>query len=178
MKIPVRDILEVPTEIIYAEPVQELNPVLRRGGATDYQLSEPLQVEVTFYRAERDLFFDGTVEGRVTATCARCLEPFPARVSQAFSLVLSPETELARELELGAGDLTQSFYSGPEVDLTPLVYEQAMLALPTRPLCAEECRGLCPTCGANRNTERCGCPEEGGDPRLAVLRSLKIDRGA
>jgi uncharacterized protein len=61
--------------------------------------------------------------------------------------------------------------------VTRLVYEQVFLALPTRPLCDEECRGLCPQCGVNRNAGQCSCTVDAGDPRLAVLRGLKIDGG-
>ena len=123
------------------------------------------------------MFFDGRVEGAATATCARCLTAFPLDVGTDFSVVLTPEERLSGEIELAPGDLTQSFYSGTEVDLTRLVYEQVLLALPTRPLCDEECRGLCPQCGVNRNTAECSCTVESGDPRLAVLRGLKIDGG-
>ncbi len=93
-------------------------------------------------------------------------------------MVLTPATPLTGEIELAPGDLTQSFYEGTEIDLTPLMYEQIMLALPTRPLCGEECRGLCPQCGINRNTGQCACVAEAGDPRWSVLRNLKIDRDA
>ena len=51
-----------------------------------------------------------------------------------------------------------------------------MLALPTRPLCAEECRGLCPRCGANLNAGPCGCPAGMTDGRLAVLQTLLRER--
>jgi uncharacterized protein len=60
--------------------------------------------------------------------------------------------------------------------LTPLIREQMILALPTRPLCQEDCRGLCPRCGANLNERDCGCNLETGDARLAVLRSIKVRR--
>jgi uncharacterized protein len=179
MKIPLHDILPVSTELGYPEHVEELNVLLRSGhGSCDYQFAHDLDVHVSFYRAERDLFFDGSVRGEATATCGRCLESFGLAVAKDFALVLTPARPLGGEIELGAPDLTQSFYAGPEIDLTPLVYEQVMLALPTRPLCAEECRGLCPQCGANRNTEACACATSPGDPRLAALRNLKIDRGA
>ena len=178
MKIPLQDILAVATEIDYAAPVADLNATLHKGGTQDYEFLRPLDVHVTFYRAQLDLFFDGSVRGTAAATCARCLEPQPYELANEFSIILTPETRLRGEIELGAGDLTQSFYSGHEVDLTPLVYEQVLLALPTRPLCAEECRGLCPQCGANLNTGQCACTTDSGDPRLAVLRSLKIDRGS
>jgi uncharacterized protein len=178
MKIAIRDIVDDVNEVAYSEPVDELNSMLRRGPARDYTFQGRFHVRVAYYRAERDLFFDGTVEGEATASCARCLEPYVLPTHKDFSVVLSPEAPLGREIELAADDLSQSFYAGPDVDLTPIVHEQVLLALPTRPLCAEECRGLCSRCGTNRNTEECSCTEDTGDPRLAILRSLKIDRGA
>jgi DUF177 domain-containing protein len=78
--------------------------------------------------------------------------------------------------DLKVEDLEFSYYDGEEVDLTPLIREQTLLALPTRPLCREDCRGLCPRCGANLNQGDCGCPTEAGDPRLSVLRSLTVRR--
>lgn len=178
MKIPLVDILAIPTELDYAQPVEQLNATLQQGGREEYEFTRPLDVHVAFYRAQLDLFFDGSVSGTATSNCARCLEAVPVEVRQDFSITLTPETRLKGEIELGAADLTQSFYSGTEVDLTPLMYEQVLLALPTRSLCAEECRGLCPHCGANLNHGQCACTVERGDPRLAVLRSLKIDRGS
>ena len=177
MKIPLSDILAVPAEFAYAEPVEELNTTLRVGRSCDYEFSTPLDVRVTFYRSGMDLFFDGDFHGVATATCARCLSTFPLPVTNSFSVVLTPETPLTGEIELAASDMIESFYSGTEVDLTRLVYDQVLLALPTRPLCDEECRGLCPQCGVNRNSGRCSCAVEAGDSRLAVLRTLKIDRG-
>jgi uncharacterized protein len=53
--------------------------------------------------------------------------------------------------------------------------EQMYLALPMKPLCRDDCRGLCPTCGANLNLAACGCKNEWEDPRLAVLRKLKTE---
>lgn len=177
MKVQLHDILAVPTEIAYAEPVDELNATLHQGQRGDYDFTAPLDVDVTFSRSVMDLFFDGRVHGVATGTCARCLAAFPVEITKDFSVVLTPEQPLTGEIELAPGDLAESFYSGTEVDLTRLVYEQVLLALPTRPLCDEECRGLCPQCGVNRNTTQCSCKVESGDPRLAVLRGLKIDGG-
>jgi uncharacterized protein len=55
-----------------------------------------------------------------------------------------------------------------------LIAEQVILALPTQPLCAESCRGLCASCGANLNRESCCCVAPTGDPRMAVFRTLKV----
>ncbi|HEY2386828.1 MAG TPA: DUF177 domain-containing protein [Candidatus Binatia bacterium] len=175
MKVQLHDILAVPAELAYREPVADLNGILRNGSSCDYELAEPLDVQVTFSRSLHDLFFEGRVRGAATAFCARCLAAFQADVDKDFSVVLRPESRLTGEQELKAGDLADSFYSGTEVDVTRLVYEQVLLALPTRPLCDEKCLGLCPQCGANRNLTDCSCTVETGDPRLAVLRGLKID---
>jgi uncharacterized protein len=177
MKIFLKDIFAVPTELAYAELVEELNRTLALGSSRDYEFSGPLDVRVTFHRSGADLFFEGEFHGVATATCARCLSAFPLQVTNTFSVVLTPETPLTGEIELKASDMTESFYSGTEVDLTRLIYDQVLLALPTRPLCDEECRGLCPQCGVNRNSGRCSCAVEAGDARLAVLRTLKVDRG-
>lgn len=177
MKVLLTDILAVENELEYPEPVESLNVMLASAHG-DYEFTAPLDVHVAFSRAQLDLFFHGAVRGHATGTCARCLERFPLDVAQEFSLVLTPATPLTGEIELAPGDLTQSFYEGTEIDLTPLVYEQIMLALPTRPLCGEECRGLCPQCGTNRNTGQCACVVETGDARWSALRNLKIDRDA
>jgi DUF177 domain-containing protein len=177
MKIQLHDILAVEEHLDYAEPVEALNATLA-SASHDYEFTEPLQVHVGYARSQLDLFFEGEVRARAQATCGRCLEAFPLEVAQEFSLVLTPATPLTGEIELAPGDLTQSFYEGTEIDLTPLMYEQIMLALPTRPLCGEECRGLCPQCGSNRNSGQCACVAEAGDPRWSALRNLKIDRGA
>ena len=178
MKIQLNDILAVEDHLDYAERVEALNATLASAATQDYEFIAPLQVHVTYSRSQMDLFFDGEVQGRARGICGRCLESYPLDVAQEFSLVLTPATRLSGEIELAPGDLTQSFYEGTEIDLTPLVYEQIMLALPTRPLCGEECRGLCPQCGSNRNTGHCACVVETGDPRWSALRNLKIDRDA
>ena len=84
----------------------------------------------------------------------------------------SPPAAAHEPGRLSADDLALSYYEGDEIDLTPLVHEQTILALPTRPLCRETCRGLCPRCGANLNSGACGCPAAPPDARLAVLHTL------
>ena len=60
-----------------------------------------------------------------------------------------------------------------QIDLDEVLREQFYLALPMKPLCREDCAGLCPQCGTNRNTGTCSCETEPEDPRLAPLRRLK-----
>jgi uncharacterized protein len=172
MKIQVADITESPRELKYAEGVDELNGRLARG-ASEYQLPSELGIDVSYYRSGSDLFFHGSLRGRVRATCGRCLEEYEFALDLPLTLVLAPREETAGVArELSADDVALTFYEGKEVDLTPLVYEQILLALPTRPLCHDDCRGLCPSCGANLNLARCTCAPASAIPRLAVLRDL------
>ena len=158
MKIQVADITEAPKELSYAEDVGDLNARLERG-VRDYRVTVPIQVDLSHYRSGEDLIFDGTMRASVQGVCARCLDEYGFDVDRGFRFVLAPRTTLgADERELSADDLAFSFYEGKEIDLTPFVHEQLILALPTRPLCAEDCRGLCARCGANLNAGACGCP--------------------
>src|SRR5207245_10046518 len=122
---------------------------------------------------------DGTevfVRGRlaVTApqTCGRCLEVFPAHVDTPMDVRLVPKPAAADSVELGADDLDVDFYENDELDLARVVENEATLAMPMKPLCREDCRGLCPACGANRNVAPCTCDPRPPDPRLAALRDL------
>lgn len=176
MRIQIDDITAEPTALDYEEPTDELNARLARG-PHDWRVPQGLAVAVTHYRAGLDLFFQGSVRGRVRGVCARCAEEYDLPLDAPFTVVLTPRAaDPATSAELTADDLAFGFYEGTEVDLTPLVSEQTLLALPTRPLCREECRGLCPRCGINLNNGTCACVAETATPRLAVLQQLVAGR--
>ncbi|HYR95650.1 MAG TPA: DUF177 domain-containing protein [Candidatus Binatus sp.] len=176
MKIAVEDIKASPKELTYTEEVEELNARLDRG-VRDYRVPAGPNVQVEYYRAGLDVFFHGSLHGQVVGTCARCLEDYAFAVDHPFVFVLTPRAAAVKEPgRLSPDDLALSYYEGEEIDLTPLVHEQIILALPTRPLCGETCRGLCPRCGANLNAAACGCPAAAADPRLAVLHALMREK--
>ena len=75
--------------------------------------------------------------------------------------------------EVAADDLGLTEYSGDAIDLGQMMREQFYLALPMKPLCMPDCKGLCPICGKNRNRETCSCESTWVDPRFEVLRNLK-----
>lgn len=119
-----------------------------------------------------DVFVHGVVGATVPQTCSRCLEPFPARVDAPVDVRLVPRPATADNVELGADDLDVDFYENDLLDLDRVVETETTLALPMKPLCRDDCRGLCPVCGGNRNVVQCSCAERAPDPRLAVLRDL------
>jgi uncharacterized protein len=176
VKLSIYDIEEAAKEFTYDEPTASLNDVLVHGEVSDYSFSAPAAVRVEYYRAGQELFFQGHITGGVVGQCARCVEEYDFVLEKDFSLVLVPRRELHAESELEEEDVDLSFYEGEEIDLSPLIQEQIILALPTRPLCRESCKGLCPQCGANLNTQTCTCATAVDDPRLAVFRTLRVNR--
>ena len=124
----------------------------------------------------------GRLDGTVEVDCARCLERCGATLGQELDLFYLPRTaerpeEQEEEVELSDRDVVVGYYENDHLDLGEVVREQILLGLPLKPLCREDCRGLCPGCGKNRNAGPCGCTpeEEPGDSRLEPLRRL-IDK--
>ena len=174
MKLNVHEIEEAAKEIEYEESTEALNALLIHGAVCDFEFPSPAEVRVTYYRAGQELFFQGQIAGHVVGHCARCLEDYAFEMAKDFSVVLVPKQAIPEETQLDAEDLDLGFYEGDQVDLSPLVREQIILALPTRPLCRDACKGLCPQCGVDLNMQTCGCATVSGDPRLAVLKTLKV----
>jgi uncharacterized protein len=178
MKLRVDRITEETSESTFEAPVDELNERLGSGGTADFRLVQPLAVDVRYYRAGEDLFFEGHCDTVAEGVCARCLETFSQPVATPFEFVLTQAQPKDATQELHTDDLAFSFFTGDEIDLTPLVGEQAILSLPTRAVCREECRGLCPSCGANLNTDPCACKTSSPDPRLAILANARARTGS
>jgi len=111
-------------------------------------------------------FYQVSLEEKIRVEVPVHLTGESAAVKRGDADILQPIHAL--EVECLPTDIPGEF----EVDLTPLVHEQTMLALPTRPLCRETCRGLCSRCGANLNAGPCDCQEVPADGRLAVLHAL------
>jgi uncharacterized protein len=117
----------------------------------------------------------GWIKAPLEIDCTRCLTPIEHRLDVAFDATfvgkeMFPE---AKETHLEAADLDTDVIEGNELDLTQVVREQIMLSLPEQVLCREDCRGICPTCGADLNDGDCKCGGEEIDPRWAALKDLK-----
>ena len=106
----------------------------------------------------------------LSLVCDRCARPFEREKTVEY------ETLLAFELESGESDDIVLLDGDGELDLDGLMEEVFLLEMDTKNLCSEDCRGLCPGCGADLNRESCRCKKE-TDPRLAKLAQLLEDRG-
>lgn len=140
------------------------------------RLTAPAEVDLTVSLQGELVRVQGRLDAPIHLICCRCLQEFPRRVVQAFDLEYEPdpvvETE-GEEIALSYGDLAIGFYRNDELELAALVGEQILLDTPMKPICRQQCRGLCPHCGADRNEEPCDCNPQSQDPRLAVLQQLK-----
>jgi uncharacterized protein len=150
------------------------------GGEDDaYRVVSPVELGFEIHKDRHKFRLVGTVHAELELECSRCLEPFALTVDAPFDLRYLPApavTAVAQEREVPDEDLDLSFYRDDHIDLNELLREQFYLALPMKPLCREECRGLCPRCGANLNTAACDCAATWEDPRLAALKGLRLDR--
>jgi uncharacterized protein len=114
-----------------------------------------------------------------SVACDRCLAPVRQTVEGGIDLVLVERTRRhprTEESELEAEELGLVEVEGGGIDSRPLVVEQVQLGLPMKPLCREDCAGLCPQCGQDWNVGRCDCVHEKVDPRWAALARFKEPR--
>jgi uncharacterized protein len=178
MKISVDEIPQSPKEIDFSESIGELNQIYSREGSRDFGFPPSLAVHLAYYRSGAEIFFNGSFRGVFTGRCGRCLDEFEFELEKKFDFFLTPNPKKSAHgaEELRGDDLGLSYYASDEIDLAPLIGEQVLLALPTRPLCAENCHGLCGQCGANLNRDTCHCAGAGDDPRMALFRTLKVGR--
>ena len=148
-------------------------PSAFEGRSTQFRVAAPVDLKMRVLK-DRDRF---RLIGRVTATlelaCSRCLEPFQLPVDSTFDVRYLPQSEnTGEEREIEEDDLSDAYYRDEAIDLGQLMEEQFYLALPMKPLCREDCKGLCPSCGINLNEATCSCQVRWEDPRLAGLRAL------
>jgi uncharacterized protein len=138
----------------------------------EVHFSSPAAYDLTVKKNGEMLNVRGAVECTLTLICGKCLEQFPLHVEGFVDVGLVPKSLMPSEseLELKGEDLDTYYYEGDEIDLDPFVYEEIMLNVPIKPVCREDCRGLCSICGRNRNYEDCRC---GGESHTLLGEKLK-----
>lgn len=136
---------------------------------------ESIDVACRIRRVGETVFIEGTARTVVELSCSRCLEAAHLAIRPSFRYTYLPAATLPEEeVELKTDDLEFAYYDEDTIDLDELIFEQIMLQIPIKPLCAETCKGLCPHCGTNLNVSSCGCRKEHLDERLAVLRGFRV----
>src|SRR5688572_4439903 len=143
------------------------------GRSSQFRVIAPVSLRFTVHKDKDRFRLVGTLSTVLELTCSRCVEPFQLPVDTTFDVRYLPQTDNAgEEREVEEDDLTDAFYRDDVIDLGQLMEEQFYLALPMKPLCRPDCKGLCPNCGTNLNVETCDCQVRWEDPRLAGLKAL------
>jgi uncharacterized protein len=145
------------------------------AGQDTFRIVTPVTLTFDIERRPQHFHLVGRVAATLEQPCSRCLESFTTPVDAGFDLRYQPHASNTGEGERAVeeDDLSTAFYENDEIDLRQLMYEQFYLALPMKPLCRDDCAGLCPACGTNLNRGACTCAPTWEDPRLAVLKTLK-----
>lgn len=144
----------------------------------------PARVEGTLVLAGTDhsVCLTGSVRTVADLVCGACLAwfqlPLEVEVREEFYRPPDEAWEAGpAERELAPEDFLTPVEPGDVIDVTDVVRQNVLLALPLAPRCRDDCRGLCPRCGADRNQVDCGCEDDDIDPRLAPLRDRLLVHG-
>lgn len=162
MKIQVS---EIPAEgmEIYGEDVISVEDVVLTG---------PVKSELHVLKAGEEVVISGRLDAGVRLQCSRCLAEFEGRLDIPVETVYAPSPEAGgeSERELGGDELNTAFYEGDVIDTDEIAREQVLLSIPIKPLCREDCGGLCPRCGADMNKAPCGCAGKAAHPGMEALK--------
>jgi uncharacterized protein len=180
MKINIHHIPSMGLDLVFEKPAHffpALQEMIQRG---ECDFGGPVSIQLRI-REEKDFI---KVEGHLMAmlhlACARCLNLYDNPVDCRFTLTYSNRIPSdvhrkgAGEIELTAEQIGVLFFKGDEIDLTEALQEQVVLAIPFRPLCREQCKGLCSQCGKDLNQGPCQCGNQKQDGPFAVLKDLTL----
>ncbi len=181
--------MKINVDRLSREPVSEVFDGTQEWWAEARQsieelLAEPFHFECQIHMIGADINVEGKVTGALELPCARCLARYRHAVSESFRLVLEPvgdrspidaegEKALSRDGVYLGDELGSGWFRGREIKLGTYFLEIIALSFPVKPLCREECLGLCPKCGIDRNSESCNCNESNPASPFAALEALK-----
>jgi uncharacterized protein len=149
------------------EPVaidEQLDVQFVQSSHSDVTHCSPIHVQLKLWYEAGMIRTNGTLQANVSFLCSRCTEPFTRAQDIAFHDAFFHAENTDVEDEEDVHPIHED-----SVDLTPWMHEAFVLSLPFVPLCNEDCKGLCPVCGVNRNTQSCQCQTKRIDPRLMGL---------
>jgi uncharacterized protein len=163
MKLLIEDIPDEGLELDLKEKVE----------LEDTPLFSPVTAHIELLRRDREIMVTGSLGAEVELQCSRCLKSFRRTLKIQVNVVYHPVEEIgSARHELRDDEMDMGFYRGEELDISELLREQILLNLQMKYLCDESCKGLCPHCGADLNSESCTCAEKTADPRLEVLKNF------
>ena len=141
----------------------------------EVRLIDPAKVHGRIKRSGNEVELSGELTASIEAPCGRCLQPvrLPIHTEFAERFVPAVSWRAEEQHELHEEDLNLAVFDGEAIDLDDMVREEILLALPGHILCSEDCKGLCPICGIDRNVSSCQCENKMIDSRWNKLKELR-----
>ncbi len=150
------------------------------GSTRDYEVSGIVDIndydhtvlgKARLMRTNRGILAKATLDTESELTCSRCLRPFNYPLTLNIEEEYFPTADVVSGAPLALPDEPGCFTIDEHniLDLTEAIREYGLLAFPMKPLCSQDCAGLCPTCGINLNQAACNCLPEPADPRWSEL---------
>jgi len=142
----------------------------------EVRLVEPAEVRGRVRRKGKEVELRGKLDAKLEAPCARCLQPVEIPISAEFTerFVRAVSWAAEEQHELHEDDLNLAVFDGEGIELDDLVREEFLLAVPAAVLCREDCKGLCPICGVDKNLNDCQCESNEVDSRWQKLKELQM----
>ena len=134
----------------------------------------PLRAHLKIEKTASEIVIHGNVMADIKLQCGRCMEDFSVNKNIPVEVVYHPIDEIRKEEthEIRNEELDTAFYEGEELDITELLKEQILLNIPMKPLCTDECLGMCIRCGTNLNKQKCNCVIDKSEPRFSALKEI------
>lgn len=166
MKINISEILSNPSVVKDFEVVPDMETLdLKRAS---YPVTQKAPVKLTIRKAEDKIRITGKTEIRLIIPCDRCLDDVELTFPVEIDRHVNPDIEAD-----GIDDVDeQSFMDGCMLDVDRLVTDEVVVALPSKVLCKDDCKGLCSVCGTNLNHSNCDCDRFVPDPRMAAIQDI------
>ena len=142
------------------------------------KILSPVTAVLRLDKVGSNVLAKGALSGDTELQCARCLKHFTTRISSQVNVVYHPANDIAKseQHQLKADELDTVFYSNDLIETDDLLREQLILNLPMKPLCSQDCKGFCPSCGSDLNVSGCNCVTKEIDSRFEVLKKLKKEK--
>lgn len=139
-------------------------------------ISERVSFNCSLVKSGKEVYMQGDMRTGLKLVCARCLVPFKIALGMHLEICYLPKWAVSdkEEVELDSSDLNKYYYEGGAIDLKDAVRDYIATAVPMKPLCREDCKGLCYKCGKNLNIEACNCEPDEFDDRFETLQGLKF----
>ena len=155
------------------------------GSVREYDINDVVDItgadgraegKVTLTRTDRGILVNSIVRMEIELTCSRCLSlcnyPLTLRIAEEYFPTIDIMTSAPMTVPDDSGCFTIDEHH--VLDLTEAIRQYTVLATPMKPLCRDNCAGLCPSCGHNLNQGECSCPSPDADPRWAALQKLTV----